>query len=96
MSNELRDIVLSTFNSQDESNVFEITDDKWKYIKEILNRDNCCLGINGAVFKKDNLGIIPELVGEIYNGRKQDKKTMLKYEKQKILIKDILHSKGEI
>lgn len=96
MSNELRDIVMSTFNSQDESNVFEITDDKWKYIKEILNRDNCCLGINGAVFKKDQLGIIPELVGEIYNGRKQDKKTMLKYEKQKILIKDILHSKGAI
>lgn len=90
MSPELRDIVLSTFNSQDESKVLDITEEKWNYIKSIIKRDNVCLGINGAVFSKGKLGIIPELVGEIYSSRKDAKKIMFKYEQRKVLIKDTL------
>lgn len=90
LSPELREIVLRLFNNQNESERFNITDEEFKYVKSILKRDNVTLGINGAVFRKDELGIIPRLVQEIYNSRKQAKKVMFKYEVRKVLIKDII------
>lgn len=92
LSPEMREIVQRFFNDQDESKRFEITKNEWDYIKEIAKRDNVSIGINGAIFDKSKLGIIPRLVQEIYNGRKQAKKTMFKFEQRKVLIKDILHT----
>lgn len=93
LSPELKEIVLRLFNNQNESERFHITESEWDYIKTILNRDNVTLAINGAVFKKDKLGILPGTVQQIYNDRKVAKKTMFKYEQQKILIKEILSRK---
>ena len=95
LSPELREIVQRYFNNQDESERFKITESEWDYIVSILERDNVSLGINGAVFDKSKLGIIPRLVKEIYDGRKQAKKVMFKYEQRKVLIKDILHNLTE-
>ena len=41
-------------------------------------------------FDNSKLGILAETVNEIYLGRKKDKKTMLKYEQQAEIIKEIL------
>lgn len=90
LSPELREIVQTLFNNQNETERFDIKPEQWDFIKSILKRDNVTLGINGAVFRKDELGIIPRLVQEIYNSRKQAKKTMFKYEIRKVLIKDII------
>lgn len=94
LSNELRDIVLKYFNNQIESERFNITEKEWDYIKSILKRDNISLGINGATFTKEKLGIIPELVEDIYSSRKQAKKDMFKYQRQKVLIKEILNERN--
>lgn len=94
LSTELRDIVLTMFNDQNEADRFKIKDEQWDYIKSILKRDNVSLGINGAAFKKDKLGIIPETVQQIYNDRKKAKKTMFLYERQKLLIKEIIKTKN--
>ena len=40
-------------------------------------------------------GLIPSLVTEIYNNRKQAKKTMNNYIAKSVMIKDILHKRGK-
>jgi DNA polymerase elongation subunit (family B) len=90
LPSQLRDIVLQYFNDQQEENRIGLPEQVWSTTTKLLNEHNMSLGINGAVFDKSNLGLIPQLVQDIYDGRKQAKKTMLKYEKQKIIIKDIL------
>ena len=93
LPSELRDIVLTHFNNQEESERFNISDDTWQKTKNLLNEHNMCLGINGAVFKKDKLGMVPFMVQEIYDGRKAAKKTMFKYQQRAILMQEILRSK---
>ena len=87
---DLRELLLQYFNSQDEDKILNLDTDVKKHVTELLQKYNLALGINGALFKKDKQGIIPELVWDIYTSRKADKKTMLKYEKQKEIIADIL------
>ena len=43
----------------------------------LLNKYNYSIGINGAVFTKNQQGIIPQLVLDIYKGRKEKKNKML-------------------
>ena len=90
---ELRDIVLTYFNSQDEGARLELPDDIWNATTSLLNKHNMSLGINGAVFSKDKLGMIPELVQVIYDGRKIAKKTQFDYERRKVLINEIIKTK---
>jgi DNA polymerase elongation subunit (family B) len=90
---DLRDIVLSKFNNQDEGDRLELDDEIWDSVKQSLTNNQISLGINGAAFSHDKLGLIPELVMEIYNTRKQAKKTMFKYEQRKILISEIIKRK---
>lgn len=90
----LRDIVLQYFNDQEESKRFDLSDDVWAATTKALQDNNMALGVNGAVFKKDKLGMIPEMVQEIYDGRKQAKKTMFDYTKRSILIKEILKERA--
>ena len=51
-------------------------------------------GINGALFTKDFVGVIPTLVAGLYGKRKTTKKEMLNCEKNIQLIKDELHKRG--
>jgi hypothetical protein len=90
---DLRDIVLANFNDQDESKRLDLSQEVWDRTSESLLKNNMCMGINGAVFKKDKLGMIPEMVLEIYNGRKKAKNKMLEFQQQKVNIKEILDKK---
>lgn len=90
LPNDLRDIVLTYFNDQDESKRLKLPDEVWQRTTELLNEHNMSLGINGAVFSKEKRGMIPELVQDIYDSRKKAKKTMFKYMQQKVLINEII------
>lgn len=87
---ELRDIIIKHFGNQDEVERLEMDEDIWTATTELLKRENISLGINGATFSKDKLGMIPEMVQNIYNTRKEAKKTMFKYQQKKVHITDIL------
>ena len=87
---ELRDIVLQYFNDQDEFKRFSIPPEIWAKTTELLKEHKLSLGINGAVFTAEKEGMVPEMIQEIYKSRKIAKKTMFKYETQKVLIKQIL------
>lgn len=87
---DLRDLVLTYFNDQDELRRLNMDKEIWDEVTELITKYNYSLGINGAVFDKSKLGMIPEMVLEIYASRKKDKKTQFKYEQQKVLIKHIL------
>ena len=95
LPDELRDIVLTYFNDQDESTLFDLPENVWKHITGLLQQHNVCLGINGAVFEKNKLGMIPELVSGIYSSREIVKQTQFKYEKRKILIQEILKGRRD-
>lgn len=47
-----------------------------------LHKLNVSCGVNGVFFKKDKLGIIPELIKQIYGGRKDAKKKMFVHQKK--------------
>lgn len=91
---DLRDIVLQYFNNQEESQRLELPSEVWELTTDLLNKHNMSLGINGAVFGKEKLGMVPEMVQEIYDSRKKAKKTQFEYERRKVLIKDILRKRN--
>ena len=81
----MRDINLAFFNDEDEESRFRLYLEKpeiFNKYTELAHKYNYCLGINGAVFKKDSIGIIPRLVKEIYAERKAQKKEMLKWKQE--------------
>lgn len=93
LPDQLRDIVLTHFNNQDESGRLTMEQSIWDNTTKLLQEHNLALGINGAVFNKDKLGMVPEMVQDIYNSRKQAKKKQFQYEQRKILIKELLKGK---
>lgn len=90
---DLRPIILSYFNDQDEGKLLDYPDEVWEATTELLLEHELTLSINGAVYRNDKVGIIPELVLGIYNERKATRKIEGKYKNQKLLIEDILHEK---
>ena len=84
--------ILKYFNDQNEDNRFNIPKEVWAKTTALLKKYNLSLGINGAVFDRSRIGIIPSLVKKIYFDRKASKKKMLKYEQQAEKIKAILNS----
>lgn len=90
LPDDIRDIIIKYYTGQDESKRFEIPSEIKDYLQSKLKEYGYSLGINGAVFSHEKLGIIPKLVLEIYNGRKTDKKTMFKFEQAKIHMSDYL------
>jgi DNA polymerase elongation subunit (family B) len=52
------------------------------------------IAANGAMFRKDKLGIVPEVVKVVLDGRKIAKREMLEKEKQLELIKNELRIRG--
>jgi DNA polymerase elongation subunit (family B) len=91
---DLRSIILTYFNNQNEAERLYMDESIWNHTTELLKKYNYSLGINGAIFDKSELGMIPELVQEIYNTRKDYKKTMFKYETRALLIEDILNERN--
>lgn len=87
---DLRDLVLSKFNDQDETARLELDDATWHAVTSSLKKNAISLAINGAAFSQKELGMIPDLVQNIYKTRKQAKNTMLSYDKRKVLIQSIL------
>jgi len=92
---DLRQIVNKYFSGQIDDDKFNIPQEIWIKLKELLNKYNLAMAVNGACFKRDKQGIIPRLVTEIYDGRKKDKKIMQQYEAKKVLISKILRERGE-
>jgi len=72
---ELQAMITKYFPNQDESRYLKYTKE-WDTIENILKKYDVSLGINGAVYSRDKMGLIPKLVVEIYNSRKQKKKQM--------------------
>ena len=93
LPSDLREHVLKYFNDQNEQKLLEYDDSIWNKTKELLKKYDVSLGINGSVFSHEHLGDIPKKVAEIYYGRKDDKKKMLKYEAQIELIKKVLQKR---
>lgn len=94
LPDDLREMVIRYFNDEDEDRMFEIPEDMFQLTEDMLNKYNYSLGINGAVFSNEKLGMVPEMVQDIYATRKQAKKEMFKYEKQKVLIKSIIDARN--
>lgn len=92
LPSEIREIVLTYFNDQDEAKRLEMPLEVQEKLSELLKKHNLSIAVNGACFKCDQKGIIPQLVEEIYYGRKKDKKTMLKYEGVFEKVKGIISS----
>ena len=95
---DLRDLLKSVIKKdQDEEQFLDLKDnnpEKFKKITELLQKYKLSLGINGALFDISKKGLIPSLVTEIYNNRKQAKKIMNNYIAKSVMIKDILHKRG--
>lgn len=94
LPNDLKDYILRYFNNQNEQERLALPNDVWNNVTALLKKYNYALAINGAVFDKSHEGLIPRLVNEIYDNRKKDKKTMIKYESQKVKIGEILAKRG--
>lgn len=94
LPSDLKEHIEMYYNDQNEGKILEYSDEIKNKTKELLHKYNYSMGINGAVFDKSVLGVVPEMVASIYYGRKDDKKTMLKYEQQIETINDILSKRG--
>ena len=90
LPSDIRTIILKYYNDEDEAKRFDIPENIKVTLASLLRKYNYSMGINGAIFSKDKIGLIPELVIDIYKTRKEDKKTMFKYEKRALEIKEIL------
>lgn len=91
--NDLKDLILSIIDGQDEHKFLDLDDKRKQLLSEKLKKYHYSMGINGALFKQEATGIIPQLVTEIYDQRKAFKKQMLKYQAKSVEIKDILHKR---
>lgn len=88
---DVKDLILSIVRGQDEEQFLNLDDKRKQLLSDKLKQYNLSMGINGALFKQDKTGVIPRLVTEIYDQRKEFKKKMIKYEEKAVIIKDILH-----
>ncbi len=91
---DLKTIIIKYYNNEMEEKRFDIPNEIKEKLKELLNKYNYSMGINGAIFTKDKMGMVPEMVQDIYNTRQMDKKAMLKYEAKSIEIQEVLDSRS--
>ena len=52
------------------------------------------VGANGAMYTKDKVGFMPEIITRIYNERKQYKKTMLQCKQKLVDINEEIKRRG--
>lgn len=89
----LRDLIMKYYTDQNEEERLNIPKDIQDVISQKLREENVSLAINGALFDCKSVGIIPELVLDIFGQRKKDKGTQFEYERKKILIGKILENR---
>lgn len=87
---DLRDLILRYFNDQNEEDRLTLDQSVWNRLTELLQKHNISMAVTGACFRRDHLGIIPTLVKEIYDRRKQEKKMMLKFGNLKVKATEII------
>ena len=90
---DLRFLINKYFSGQKEGERFNVPAEAMHKITALLKQHNLALSVNGACFTHESEGIIPALVKRIYTERKQDKKTMQRYENRKVLIQSIIREK---
>ncbi|MCD6435448.1 MAG: hypothetical protein J7L15_03590 [Clostridiales bacterium] len=78
---EVQEMINEYFYNQDESRILELDNSVFEEMSKLLQKYNYCLGFNGAIFSRDEEGLIPKLIKNIYAERKGKKKEMFKYEK---------------
>ena len=87
---ELREFILTYYTDQDEDRCLNLSNEVKLKTIELLKKYNFSMGINGALFSNEKIGLIPKLVLDIYHGRKKDKNKMLSYEKMYEVFKKYL------
>lgn len=90
---DIKQHVHEYYNDQDEGKILNYSEEVKEKTKELLKKYNYAMGINGAIFDRSVHGVVPQMVSDIYYGRKKDKKEMLKYEQQVEIINDILRTR---
>ncbi len=78
---DLQVLIDKYFYNQDEARVLKLDKSIFDQTSKLLQKYNYCLGFNGAIFSREQEGLIPKLVKSIYSERKGKKKEMFKYEK---------------
>lgn len=96
---ELADFVrvelkVGTSDEQNEENLLRLIKDPHKKAKlsTLLEACNLSMAPNGTFYDKSKIGIIPQMVSEIYEGRKRNKKAMIKAEQSAEAVKEVLRS----
>jgi len=90
----LRDIILKYYDNQLEDERFDIPDDILSACIKELEDHKLSLAVNGAVFSNEYVGMIPEMILDIYKTRKHAKTKQLAYENRQILIQKIINEKA--
>lgn len=88
--NDLKEIILRYYNNQDEGEKLHLDPRIKEATTKLLQKYNYSLGLNGAVYDRSYVGIVPEVIMDIYNNRKKAKKTMLQYESRHVDIQEAL------
>lgn len=92
---ELRDIALSYYNDQNETERLKLPEEIKEATRNILKKHNVSMGINGAVFDKSYQGMIPRMVQEIYANRGDARKIQGKYQDAIIMLETAIRNKEQ-
>ena len=61
---------------------------------DLATEEGYTVGANGAMYSKDKVGFMPEIITRIYNERKQYKKTMLQCKQKLVDINEEIKRRG--
>lgn len=81
---EIRDKALELGLSEDEEyhlNKYKENPEPYLEYSKLLEKYNLCGTLIGTCFRKDEIGILPDLVEKVFKARKADKEKMLEYER---------------
>lgn len=73
---------------------FECVKKVYNKIVDLSTKEGYTVGANGAMYSKDEVGFMPEIVTRIYEERKQYKKTMLSKKQKLVDIKEEIKRRG--
>ena len=80
--------------TEDEDAILALSEEAWDEIKTVAEKYNVSTCPGGAIFRKDEMGVIPKLVTDIYTNRKKAKGEMFQWEQKAIDIQDELHRRS--
>ena len=89
----IKEVINLIVSGQDENRLLNIPDSLKDVLTQALKKHHLCMGVNGALFDASKVGLVPELVTNIYNERKVAKFKMLQTQAKLALINDLLEDK---